>query len=114
MKNLKYIALGILVSYLGLYVYNLVQTPKEKGSETIFKIMKGTTVFCIALAVLCGFLAQQTIETLLNTYLIKTKKQVIIVPTKGTKTGTKKTNSKKLKSSPVDYYNCLLTQAQAD
>jgi hypothetical protein len=31
--------------------------------------MKGTTVFCIALAVLCGFLAQQTIETLLNTYL---------------------------------------------
>jgi hypothetical protein len=31
--------------------------------------MSGTTVFCIALAVLCGFLAQQTVETLINTYL---------------------------------------------
>ena len=29
MKNLKYIALGILVSYLGLYVYGLIQAPKE-------------------------------------------------------------------------------------
>jgi len=31
--------------------------------------MKGTTLLCIGLAVLCGFLAQQTVETLLNTYL---------------------------------------------
>jgi len=29
MKHLKYIALGILVSYLGLYVYNLTQTSQE-------------------------------------------------------------------------------------
>jgi hypothetical protein len=32
--------------------------------------MKGNTfLFCAALAVLCGFLAHQTVETLLNTTL---------------------------------------------
>ena len=29
----------------------------------------GSLIFCSALAVLCGFLAQQTVETLLNTSL---------------------------------------------
>jgi hypothetical protein len=29
MKNSKYIALGILVGYLGLYVYELTQTKKN-------------------------------------------------------------------------------------
>ena len=34
MKNLKYIALGILVGYLLPYIYTLTQTPKEsKTSE---------------------------------------------------------------------------------
>jgi hypothetical protein len=34
MKNLKYIALGILVGYLLPYIYHLTQTPKEtKTSE---------------------------------------------------------------------------------
>ena len=29
MKNLKYIALGVVVSYLGLYVYGLIQIQRE-------------------------------------------------------------------------------------
>jgi len=33
MKNFKYIALGILVSYLGLYVYNLVSVRETKKTE---------------------------------------------------------------------------------
>jgi len=40
----------------------------------------------------------------------KSKNQVIVVPT-GKKTASK-TKSKKIKTSPVEYYNCLLTQAQ--
>ena len=40
----------------------------------------------------------------------KSKKQIIVVPT-GKKTASK-TKSKKIKTSPVEYYNCLLTQAQ--
>jgi len=40
----------------------------------------------------------------------KSKNQVIVVPT----TSKTKTHSKKIKSSPVDYYNCLLTSAQQD
>ncbi len=47
--------------------------------------------------------------------ITKKKKSVISVPT-ATKPRTKtiKTNSRKIKQSPVDYYNCLLTQAQTD
>jgi len=40
----------------------------------------------------------------------KTKKQIIVVPS-GKKT-IPKLKSKKTKHSPVEYYNCLLTQAQ--
>ena len=29
----------------------------------------GTIIFCSALALVCGFLAQQSIQTLINTYL---------------------------------------------
>jgi hypothetical protein len=41
----------------------------------------------------------------------KTKNQVIVVPT-GKKTASKTKSTKKTKHSPVEYYNCLLTQAQ--
>jgi hypothetical protein len=34
MKNLKYIAVGILVGYLGLYVYELSQQ-KDKGKRKL-------------------------------------------------------------------------------
>jgi len=38
--------------------------------EVILINMSGkTTLFCMALAILCGFLAQQSIETLINTSL---------------------------------------------
>ena len=40
----------------------------------------------------------------------KTKNQVIVVPT--TRKTTRKTGTKKIKTSPVDYYNCLLASAQ--
>ena len=40
----------------------------------------------------------------------KTKKQVIVVPTR--KKTTSKHKSKKIKTSPVEYYNCLLASAQ--
>ena len=40
----------------------------------------------------------------------KTKNQVIVVPT--TAKTTRKTKTKKSKISSIDYYNCLLTQAQ--
>jgi hypothetical protein len=33
MKNLKYIAIGILVGYLLPYIYQLTQTPKQEISE---------------------------------------------------------------------------------
>jgi hypothetical protein len=39
---------------------------------------------------------------------IKKKPNLSVVKT------TKKLNSKKNKSSPIDYYNCLLTKAQQD
>lgn len=31
MKNIKYIAIGILVGYLGLYVYELAQHKKKRN-----------------------------------------------------------------------------------
>jgi hypothetical protein len=34
MKNLKYIAVGILVGYLGLYVYELSQSKKNNFGFT--------------------------------------------------------------------------------
>ena len=33
MKNLKYIALGLLVGYLLPYIYQLTQTPKGTSEE---------------------------------------------------------------------------------
>lgn len=40
----------------------------------------------------------------------KTKNQVIVVPTR--KKTAPKTKTKKIKTSPVAYYNCLLASAQ--
>ncbi|CAG8448319.1 19217_t:CDS:2, partial [Racocetra fulgida] len=37
--NYKYIALGILVSYLGLYVYNLTQMPQESKSKRAMRLL---------------------------------------------------------------------------
>ncbi|CAG8632646.1 11933_t:CDS:2 [Ambispora leptoticha] len=87
-----------------------------------------TLLICSALAVFCGFLAHQTVETLMNTALTflplnirtkikKTKNQVIVVPTtqkttvkvKSPKTSNK-LRSTRSKTDTLAYYNCLIDQ----